>query len=153
MVKEKKDRRIRKTENQLRAGLAKLKKEKNIREITVKELVEEVDINRSTFYLHYTDIYNMMSTIEEELMEDFRQVIADHPEVDLECENAAYVKEIFSVLEKNREICQALMGEHGGSFVMNQSTFDTGIGRLGRLDAHSFHEPVQSMRITFSVPL
>ncbi len=67
-------------------------KEKNIREITVKELVEEVDINRSTFYLHYTDIYNMMSTIEEELMEDFRQVIADHPEVDLECENAAYVK-------------------------------------------------------------
>ena len=37
----------------------------------------------------------------------------DHPEVDLECENAAYVKEIFSVLEKNREICQALMGEHG----------------------------------------
>ena len=79
MVKEKKDRRIRKTENQLRAGLAKLMKEKNIREITVKELVEEVDINRSTFYLHYTDIYNMMSTIEEELMEDFRQVIADHP--------------------------------------------------------------------------
>ena len=55
----------------------------------------------------------MMSTIEEELMEDFRQVIADHPEVDLECENAAYVKEIFSVLEKNREICQAFMGEHG----------------------------------------
>ena len=113
MVKEKKDRRIRKTENQLRAGLAKLLKKKNIREITVKELVEEVDINRSTFYLHYTDIYNMMSTIEEELMKDFRQVIADHPEVDLECENAAYVKEIFSVLEKNREICQALMGEHG----------------------------------------
>jgi len=83
MVKEKKDRRIRKTENQLRAGLAKLLKKKNIREITVKELVEEVDINRSTFYLHYTDIYNMMSTIEEELMKDFRQVIADHPEVEI----------------------------------------------------------------------
>ena len=76
MVKEKKDRRIRKTENQLRAGLAKLMKEKNIREITVKELVEEVDINRSTFYLHYTDIYNMMSTIEEELMEDFRILLS-----------------------------------------------------------------------------
>lgn len=30
MVKEKKDRRIRKTENQLQAGLAKLMKEKNI---------------------------------------------------------------------------------------------------------------------------
>ena len=113
MVNEKKDRRIQKTEHQLRAGLAKLLKEKNIREITVKELVKEVEINRSTFYLHYTDIYNMMNTIEEELMEEFRQVIADHPEVDLECENVAYVKEIFGVLEKNKDICQALMGEHG----------------------------------------
>lgn len=46
---EKMDRRIRKTKAQLRHGLAKLLKEKTIKEITVKELVEEVDINRSTF--------------------------------------------------------------------------------------------------------
>ena len=59
-MKEKTDRRIRKTKAQLRAGLAKLMQEKSIKEITVKELVEEVDINRSTFYLHYTDIFNML---------------------------------------------------------------------------------------------
>ena len=41
---EKMDRRIRKTKAQLRHGLAKLLKEKTIKEITVKELVEEVDI-------------------------------------------------------------------------------------------------------------
>ena len=52
---EKTDRRIRKTKAQLRAGLAKLMKEKNINEITVRELVDEADINRSTFYLHYTE--------------------------------------------------------------------------------------------------
>lgn len=113
MLREKKDRRIRKTESQLRAGLAKLMRKKSIREITVKELVEEVDINRSTFYLHYTDIYNMMSEIEEDLMNDLKQVISDHPEVNLEQENVAYVKEIFGVLEKNRDICQALLGEYG----------------------------------------
>ena len=28
-------------------------KEKSVNQITVKELVEEVDINRSTFYLHF----------------------------------------------------------------------------------------------------
>ena len=50
------DRRVRKTRAQLRAGLARLLQKKSIKEITVKELVEEVDINRSTFYLHYTDI-------------------------------------------------------------------------------------------------
>ena len=36
----------------------------------VKELVDEVDINRSTFYLHYTDIYQMLEKIEEEAMAD-----------------------------------------------------------------------------------
>ena len=48
------DRRVRKTKAQLREGLARLMLQKSIKEITVKELVDEVDINRSTFYLHYT---------------------------------------------------------------------------------------------------
>src|SRR5699024_7421159 len=49
-MSEKTDRRVRKTRAQLRAGLATLMQKKSIKEITVKELVEEVDINRSTFY-------------------------------------------------------------------------------------------------------
>ena len=65
---EKVDRRVRKTKAQLRAGLARLMQKKSIKEITVKELVEEVDINRSTFYLHYTDIYQMLESIEAELL-------------------------------------------------------------------------------------
>lgn len=40
------DRRVRKTKAQLRAGLASLMKEKNVNDITVKELVEAVDINQ-----------------------------------------------------------------------------------------------------------
>ena len=59
-MSEKTDRRVRKTRAQLRAGLATLMQKKSIKEITVKELVEEVDINRSTFYLHYADIYQML---------------------------------------------------------------------------------------------
>ena len=43
------DRRVRKTKSQLREGLARLMLQKSIKEITVKELVDEVDINRSTF--------------------------------------------------------------------------------------------------------
>lgn len=56
IMQKKTDRRVRKTKSQLRKGLAHLMKEKSIGEITVKELVDEVDINRSTFYLHYSDI-------------------------------------------------------------------------------------------------
>ena len=53
------DRRVRKTEEQLVKGLTKLMKTKSIKNITVRELADEVDINRSTFYLHYKDIFDM----------------------------------------------------------------------------------------------
>ena len=41
-MEKKTDRRVRKTKAQLRAGLAKLMQTKSIKEITVKELVDEV---------------------------------------------------------------------------------------------------------------
>ena len=55
-MSEKMDRRVRKTRAQMRAGLAYLMKTKSIKEITVKDLVEAADINRSTLYVHDTDI-------------------------------------------------------------------------------------------------
>ena len=58
---EKMDRRVRKTKAQLREGLARLMQKKSIKEISVKELVDEVDINRSTFYLHYETISDLLS--------------------------------------------------------------------------------------------
>ena len=42
-------------------------KEKSVNQITVKELVEEVDINRSTFYLHFKDIQDLLREIEENM--------------------------------------------------------------------------------------
>ena len=74
------DRRVRKTKMQLRQGLARLMQKKSIKEITVKELVDEVDINRSTFYLHYTDIYQMLEKIEEEAMADIREAMEGCPD-------------------------------------------------------------------------
>ena len=68
-MEKKSDRRIRRTKALLRHGLAQLMSEKSVNEVTVKELVDLVDINRSTFYLHYTDIYNMLESVEDELFD------------------------------------------------------------------------------------
>ena len=73
------DRRIRKTKAQLRQGLAELLQEKSLKEITVKELTDKVDINRSTFYLHYSDIYDMMEKIENELIEEIEELVRTRP--------------------------------------------------------------------------
>ena len=76
-MQKKTDRRVRKTKSQLKTGLAQLMREKSIREITVKELVDAVDINRSTFYLHYSDIPGLLAEVENEMMEEMQRAIRE----------------------------------------------------------------------------
>ena len=61
------DRRIRKTKKALRQSLFKLLEEKPISQITVTELASAADVNRSTFYIYYDDVYDMMDKIQEEI--------------------------------------------------------------------------------------
>ena len=111
---EKVDRRVRKTKMQLRQGLARLMQKKSIKEITVKELVDEVDINRSTFYLHYTDIYQMLEKIEEEAMVDIREAMEGCPTDCPEREKIIpFLARFFSILDSNRDLSLALLGPNG----------------------------------------
>ncbi len=107
------DRRIRKTKAQLRGGLAELLTEKALSEITVKELTERVDINRSTFYLHYRDIYDLMEQTEKELVEKIEGLVQARPVTPFGEDSFPFIEEIFSILSENREICAALLGPNG----------------------------------------
>lgn len=48
----------------------KLLKEKPISSVTVKELCEIANINRSTFYSHYIDAHDLLDKIGKELFDD-----------------------------------------------------------------------------------
>lgn len=107
------DRRVIKTRKQLKKGLAALMKEKSVNQITVKELVEEVDINRSTFYLHFKDIQDLLREIEENMEAQIKRAIEEHPIVSGN-ENAFYfIEDMFRVLDEEREISKALIGPNG----------------------------------------
>lgn len=109
-MEKKVDRRVIKTRRQLKKGLAALMKEKSVNQITVKELVEEVDINRSTFYLHFKDIQDLLREIEENMEAQIKRAIEEHPIVSGN-ENAFYfIEDMFRVLDEEREISKALIG-------------------------------------------
>ncbi len=69
------DRRVKRTKRILRECLFKLLEEKSIDEITVKELTEAADVNRSTFYFYYRDINDMMMQIQDEIFTVFEQTV------------------------------------------------------------------------------
>lgn len=112
-MEKKVDRRVIKTRRQLKKGLAALMKEKSVNQITVKELVEEVDINRSTFYLHFKDIQDLLREIEENMEAQIKRAIEEHPIVSGN-ENVFYfIEDMFRVLDEEREISKALIGPNG----------------------------------------
>lgn len=118
MENKKTDRRVRKTRHQLRQGLAKLMLEKSIKEITVKELTQLVDMNRGTFYLHYKDIYDMVDQLENEIMAEFRELLEASPRPEANGQNRhegllpLFIR-IYTYLAENADLCAVFLGENG----------------------------------------
>ena len=112
-MEKKVDRRVIKTRRQLKKGLAALMKEKSVNQITVKELVEEVDINRSTFYLHFKDIQDLLREIEENMEAQIKRAIEEHPIVSGNEYAFYFIEDMFRVLDEEREISKALIGPNG----------------------------------------
>ena len=72
------DRRVRRTKTLLQTTLVELMLEKEISQISVKELTQKADVNRSTFYLHYLDIYDMLEQMENEFIGRVQRFFHDY---------------------------------------------------------------------------
>ena len=65
----KNNRRTQMTRLLLKTALTELMQQKPFSEITIKDICEQADLNRTTFYLHYTDQYALLQDIEREVQE------------------------------------------------------------------------------------
>lgn len=114
-----KDKRVIRTKALLIRSISALMKQKNIKDITVKELCEYADINRGTFYLHYKDIYDMLDSIEQELSEKFLQIFQKYNSETNEDFPYPLFLEIFKLVDDNAELFRVLIGPNGDiSFIM-----------------------------------
>lgn len=71
------DLRVKRTEENLINAFIELRAKKPIERITVKELTDLAVMNKSTFYRHYKDIYDLSDKIENELISDCISTITD----------------------------------------------------------------------------
>ena len=71
--------RVQFTRAALHRALADLILEKPLTSITVKDICARADINRSTFYLHYKDIYDLLTAFEDELLEHMQAQFPQTP--------------------------------------------------------------------------
>lgn len=112
----KQERRYRRTEALILSGFTKLLQEKSVKDITVRELADLVDINRSTFYLHYADIYDLLEKTEKRLLEQIRSAVDDEwgGAYTYTPENFyLFLEKVFTILTENPPLFAALMSPHG----------------------------------------
>lgn len=114
------DRRVRKTKQQFRQGLTDLMKMKSIKDITVKELTEYVDMNRGTFYLHYRDVFDLLEQMEQELLDKMVALFEKYDPRQLAKSPRLIYADLFSVIKENSDLCQVLLSTNGDIAFLNQ---------------------------------
>lgn len=98
------DLRVEKTRKNIIDAFIELRSKKPIERITVKELCDKAQINKSTFYSHYHDIYDLSDYLENEVVDSILEGL-NYPEYMLE-NQAAFTRKLFECfLEK-----EALVG-------------------------------------------
>ena len=73
------DKRSQRTREALKKTLAQMMIKQNINDITIKNLVVLANINRSTFYLHYTDIFDLLQEMENDIISQIQKVLDYYP--------------------------------------------------------------------------
>ncbi|MBO0412889.1 TetR/AcrR family transcriptional regulator C-terminal domain-containing protein [Enterococcus hulanensis] len=63
------------TKAKLKNSFIKLVREKGLDNVTVSDLARDSQINRGTFYLHYLDKYDLMEKLEEQAINDLKQIL------------------------------------------------------------------------------
>ena len=67
------------TKQAIKEAFIRLLNDRPLKQITVRDIVEECGINRNSFYYHFSDIPTLL---EEIIMEEARRIIAQYPSID-----------------------------------------------------------------------
>lgn len=100
------DLRVQRTKTNIRDAFIELRSRKPIEKITVKELAEAAFINKATFYQHYSDLYDLSESMEDELIDNIISSIP-HPDTLLEDPEEATL-EIFDAFSSQTSLLEIL---------------------------------------------
>lgn len=114
------DRRVRKTRKLLKQGLITLMMEKDINAITINELVQLIDINRGTFYLHCRDLHDLLSQIQDEVMAELQTILSGYTAEDMKNEDLPFFIDILKYIKENADLFVLLLRKNGDTSFLNK---------------------------------
>ena len=119
-MKRKEDLRVKKTKLNLYNGLLKLMEEKSFEEIKVTDICTKALVNRSTFYDHFNDKYELLQSYINHLSSTLSEKLS----VDVEAEDiTTYYTELFKIfideINTNFDTYKVIFNNNYNSIVVN----------------------------------
>ncbi len=111
------DIRIRKTQRSIINAFLELRTYQPLEKITVKELCEKAEINKSTFYKHYTDVFDLSGKLEAETIERILENLP-HPEYILKRPREFMEEMLAACLSQSTMIDRLFSGNQSGHLIL-----------------------------------
>lgn len=105
------DARVRYTRRVIKESLLRMLEDRPVNRITVKEVCEAAQINRATFYAHFTDCFDVLNQMENDLLADFERSLSFASVVDV----MDMIEQIYAMIDQNAEACRVLIFQNKDS--------------------------------------
>ena len=113
-LEKKENRRVKMTKLLLNQGFLQALSQKPLSRITVKEICEYADVNRSTYYVYYNDPYDQLKKLEENFILSQSEYIEEL--ILTANENTGFANAMENLLlyyKNNKSMLRILFGEYG----------------------------------------
>ena len=124
MISNPTDRRVQRTpplqrnNQKITNALISLLSEKELSQITVKELSDKADINRKTFYSYYSGIDDILDKIEDEIVEKLLAIIRDYDFRSSDFDAYALFCSLNQIINDDFELYQSLIFSNNYDFLL-----------------------------------
>ena len=108
MKQDKQDRRSMRTRQLVHTAMMELLREKRYDTITVQDLLDRANIGRSTFYAHYYDKEDVLTSLSEQMLEMFRHQLSERKTG----QNIVPSLEMFQHAQENYLFFQSMIRGH-----------------------------------------
>lgn len=132
------DLRVLKTKKNIRDAFLELRKKYSLDEIKVNALCEKAMVNKTTFYNHYQDIYELSEELEAEVLDDF---LANFKDIDMMLTDAERcINGMHAALERNNDMLR----------IVFKDNMDELIARIEK-NIHKYYAKEDQMLISFLI--
>lgn len=114
------DRRVRRSRRRLADALLELIVEEGYDAITIQEIADRADVNRATFYLHFSSKEALLLAALRERFDELVAMMDAVAPTEPPWSNEAYDRLLFDHVAEHAALYRVLLGDHGLGLVIHQ---------------------------------